>query len=299
MMPRRLETQQLWDWRAAAYLFLAGVGSGSTLVAMAYAFLLDSYSAVTGTGLIIGPFLVILGSLFLFLDLGRPLLCYLAPCRPGHSWISRGFLILSAFIILSFIHTALWVWPWQVMEEGSSVWWAFGAVNGILALLTAIYTALLLGTSPIPLWNTPILPILFLVSSVSTGIAAIVLVTVHVLGMNVPSEEVSFLLQADGVFIVMEMLLIVVYLYGMKLVTAAKSSVMNVVSGKLAGAFWIGLVGIGLVIPLIMEWTGDWALLPAVCTLIGGYLLRHIVVKAGIKMPLSAQGIIIPIPGKN
>jgi polysulfide reductase chain C len=299
MMLRGLETQQLWDWRTAAYLFLAGAGSGSTLVAMAYAFLLDSYSAVTGTGLIMGPSLVVLGCLFLFLDLGRPLLSYLAPRRPGQSWISRGFLILSAFIILSFMHTALWVWPWQVMEGGSSVWWAFGAVNGILALLTAIYTALLLGASPIPFWNTPILPVLFLVSSVSTGIAAIVLVTVHILGLSVPLEEVSFLLQAGGVLIVLEILLIILYLYGMKLGTVAKGSVMNVVSGKLAGAFWIGLVGIGLVVPLISEWAGDWTFLPTVCTLIGGYLFRHIVVMAGIKMPLSAQGIIIPIPGKN
>ncbi len=114
MMQRRLETQQLWDWRAAAYLFLAGTGAGSTLVAMVYALLFDSYSAVTAVGLLIGPLLAILGSLFLFMDLGRPLLSYLAPRRPGHSWISRGFLILTAFIIVGLIHWALWIWPWRV-----------------------------------------------------------------------------------------------------------------------------------------------------------------------------------------
>ena len=65
MMQRRMETQQLWDWRAAAYLFLAGTGAGSTLVAIVYALLFDSYSAVTAVGLLIGPLLAILGSLFL------------------------------------------------------------------------------------------------------------------------------------------------------------------------------------------------------------------------------------------
>ena len=299
MTQRRFETQQLWDWRAAAYLFLAGVGSGSTLVAMAYALLFESYSVVTGVGLTMGPLLVILGCLFLFLDLGRPLLSYLAPSRPGHSWISRGFLILSAFVILGLIHSALWIWPWQVMEEGGGIWTVLGVLNAILALLTATYTALLLGSSSLPFWNTPILPVLFLVSSVSTGIAAIVFVTLHLLRLSLPYGEVSFLLQADGVLIVLEILLIILYLYGMKLGTVAKASVMNVVSGRLAGLFWVGLVGIGLVIPLVSEWAGDWTFLPTVCTLIGGYLFRHIVVMAGIKIPLSAQGVIIPIPGKN
>ena len=299
MTQRRFETQQVWDWRAAAYLFLAGVGSGSTLVATAYALLFESYSAVTGVGLTMGPLLVILGCLFLFLDLGRPFLSYLAPSRPGHSWISRGFLILSAFVILGLIHSALWIWPWQVMEEGGGIWTVLGVSNAILALLTAIYTALLLGSSPLPFWNTPILPVLFLVSSVSTGIAAILFVTLHLLRWSLPYGEVSFLLQADGVLIVLEILLIILYLYGMKLGTVAKASVMNVVRGRLAGLFWVGLVAIGLVIPLVSEWAGDWTFLPTVCTLIGGYLLRHIVVMAGIKIPLSAQGVIIPIPGKN
>lgn len=299
MMPRRLETQQLWGWRAAVYLFLAGTGSGSTLVAVVYAFLFNSYSTVTAIGLMVGPPLGILGSFFLFLDLGRPLLSYLAPRRPGNSWISRGFLILAAFILLGLIHLALWIWPWQVVESGSSTWWFFGALNGVLAFLTAIYTGLLLGASPIPFWNTPILPVLFLVSSVSTGIAAIVFVAVHILGLNIPPDEALFLIQTDGVIIVLEIILIAFYLYGMKLVSAARGSVTTVVRGRLAGSFWIGLVGVGLVVPLVSEWTGDWTLLPTVCTLAGGYFLRSIVVSAGIKVPLSAQGIIIPIPGKN
>jgi polysulfide reductase chain C len=299
MIPRRLETQQLWDWRAAAYLFLAGTGAGSTLVAMTYALLFDLYSAVTAVGLIMGPLLAILGSLFLFMDLGRPLLSYLAPRRPGHSWISRGFLILTAFIIVGLIHWALWIWPWRVIEDGGGTWWIFGALSGILAFLTAIYTGLLLGASPIPFWNTPILPVLFLVSCVSTGIAAIVLTTVHILGLNIHPEETFFLLQTDGFIIVLEIILLALYLYGMNLETAAKTSVSTIIRGRLAGSFWIGLVGIGLFVPLISEWTGSWTLLPAVCTLVGGYLLRSIVVSSGVKIPLSAQGIIIPIPGRN
>jgi hypothetical protein len=32
---------------------------------------------------------------------------------------------------------------------------------------------------------------------------------------------------------------------------------------------------------------------------IGGYLLRYIIVMGGIKIPLSGQGVVIPIPGKK
>ena len=190
-------------------------------------------------------------------------------------------------------------WPWRVIEDGSGTWWVFGILSGILAFLTAVYTGLLLGASPIPFWNTPILPVLFLVSCVSTGIAAIVLTTVHILGLNIYPEIAFFLLQTDGFIIVLEMILLALYLYGMNLETAAKTSVSTIIRGRLAGSFWIGLVGFGLLVPLISEWAGSWTLLPTVCTLAGGYLLRSIVVSAGVKIPLSAQGMIIPIPGRN
>ncbi len=296
-MQTRFETQKLWGWQAAAYLFMAGLGSGSLFVAVVHGFLYQEAS-VAKLGFLIGPVLLIVGSLFLLLDLGRPILSFLAPRRPRSSWISRGFFILCASILFSLLQMALWVWPWQVMGDFSGAWKVLAIVNGILALFISVYPGLLLGCSSIPLWNTPMLPVLFSVSSLSTGIAALVL-AVKWLGFDLFPKGLEFLLFSERMLVILEMILVVLYFYGMKLVAVARESVKSIILGRWAGRFWVGLVGIGLVIPLLTGWIWGDTVVSGVCVLIGGYLLRDIVIRGGVKMPLMAQGMIIPIPGKN
>ena len=52
-------------------------------------------------------------------------------------------------------------------------------VGMVLAVCVAAYTGVLLGDAGLafPLWNMAILPLLFVVSAASTGIAAVLLVT--------------------------------------------------------------------------------------------------------------------------
>ena len=292
-----LVTQKSWGWRVATYLFLAGLGSGSTLVGIASGFLFRSSSIVTKVGLFTGLPCVIVGCLFLFIDLGRPSLFHLIIRRPKDSWIARGFFILSGFILLGLALILFWIGPWPLSKAWSSLWKVLGCIAAVFAFLTSIYPALLLGCSPIPLWNTPILPVLFLVSSVSMGIAAIVLCTVHVLGL--PSQEVSFLVDLDAFLIVLEIFLLLLYFHGMKPSGTAKISVRKILVERFAPLFWGGVVLIGLVIPFVLELAGGWTLLPALFVLIGGYLLRYVIVLGGIKIPLSVQGVILPILGKN
>lgn len=296
-MEKRLVTQKSWGWRIATYLFLAGLGSGSALVGIAYGFLFKYPSAVAKVGLTMGPPFVMMGCIFLLLDLGRPSFSYLMMRRPKDSWIARGFFILSGFILIGLIDIVLWIGPWPLIKDWSSLWNFLGCVVTVFAVLTSIYPALLLGYFPIPLWNTPILPVLFLVSSASMGIAAIILWMVHALGF--PSQEVSLLLRLDALLIVSEIFLLILYFHGMNLFKTAKISARNILVGRFAPLFWGGVVLIGLVIPFVLEMVGSWPLVPTLCVLIGGYLLRYIIVMGGIKIPLSVQGVIIPIPGKN
>lgn len=298
-METRFVAQKSWGWRVAIYLFLAGVGSGSTLVGLAYGFIFRYLPTVVKVGLAMGPPLVIFGCLFLVFDLGRPFVSYLTPEHARHSWISRGILILSAFIMTGLIHSALWIWPWQVIADFSWTWIILGTINIVLSLLVSIYTGLLLGYTSIPFWNTPILPILFLASSVSTGISAIVLITVHVLGGMASAKEVSWLLNIDVAVILGEMVVVTLYFYGMKLITVARVSVMKIIFGALAPLFWIGFVLIGLVIPMMSAFFSGGTFFSSLCGLTGGYLLRYVVLRGGIKSPLSAQGIIIPVSAEN
>jgi len=105
----------------------------------------------TAIGLFIGPVLAILGSLFLsWTSASAPLLP--GPRRPGtHGF--RGIPNPDSLIIVGLIH-----WPSGSAMEGDRGWKrhmvAFGALSGILAFLTAVYTGLLLGASPSLLEHT-------------------------------------------------------------------------------------------------------------------------------------------------
>ncbi len=184
------------------------------------------------------------------------------------------------------------------MGDFSMGWKALAIVIGLLALFTCVYPALLLGCSSIPLWNTPMLPVLFLVSSLSMGTAALGL-GIRWVGFDLSPKGQAFLLSSERMLVILELILLVLYFYGMKLVAVAKESARNIVQGRWAGRFWVGLIGVGLVIPLLtgLAW-GDTAF-SGVCVLVGGYLFRDLVIRGGVKMPLTAQGVVIPIPGKN
>lgn len=142
-METRFVAQRSWGLKVAIYLFLAGVGSGSTLVGLAYGFIFRYPSMVVKVGLAMGPPLVISGCLFLVFDLGRPSASYLIPFHAKHSWISRGFLILSVFTAIGLIHSALWIWPWHVMVDFGKAWIIFAIMNVMLSFLVSIYTGLL------------------------------------------------------------------------------------------------------------------------------------------------------------
>ena len=86
------------------------------------------------------------------------------------------------------------------------------------------------------------------------------------------------------------------------LVVASKKagdSVKTLVSGRLASYFWVNVAGVGLLLPLILDIIGTLALsestklgvsiLASICLLVGGLLLRWLVLFAGIRMTLYVR----------
>jgi len=102
---------------------------------------------------------------------------YVCLPEPENLLGGRGFIILSVFIILGLVLLAKSILPLNGSTQIPSM-----ADPETIALLfafaTAIYTGILLkATKSVPLWNTSLLPILFLVSALSTGSMAIILST--------------------------------------------------------------------------------------------------------------------------
>jgi len=303
-----LYQQRSWDWRIAAYLFLAGAGAGGSLFGVVAHLLDPGFVSFAQTSLLVGVPLVIVGILFLLWDLGQPTRFAKALLKPGTSWISRGSWILTFFIASGVILYGLWVWPFTTLQAMPQAVILLEVLVAVFALGTIAYTGLLLGASkPIPFWSMPTLPLLFSVSAIATGTKATsLLVVVGALsgGTGLPNLTET-LAHYIAWFLALEIAVVVLHLWGTHQTVTAKYSTMLVLRGNLATQFWVGYVIMGLVIPLLAETVVPgagtevlWVVTASVLGLIGGFILRLTIVSAGIKTPMRALGTSFPIPAK-
>jgi len=306
-----LNTQKVWGWKVAAYLFLAGVGAGAYLIGFIFSLAHPEFILLSKVTVLLAAPLVIVGALFLILDLGQKTLAPLVFLRPLSSWIARGTIIITVFIILDLIHIGMWIWPFTWLEGALGLRLALGGATSVFAVLTLIYTGLLLGTAkPIPFWSISILPVLFLVSGVSTGtMGAAFSLSAYSLSTGSSVEPPLMLLaRYDAFVIILEALIICFYLIRMYRLTAARTSAYLVTKGSLAVHFWGGVVIAGLAVPFAFEVYNTYLpianpmtvlVLTAVASiigLIGGFMLRYVVVSGGTRTPLNVEGVLVPPP---
>lgn len=289
--------QRAWNWQIAAYLFLAGAGAGAFLVGVAG---LRLGHVLAGQIAMFSGVPVVAGStLFLILHLGTPAKFMAACLNPASSWISRGFVILSGLIIFGGLLVAFSVWPFPgVLTPADATYKLLEVLAVVFALGTCMYTGILIGVViSRPLWNNPLLPVLFLVSALSTGIGGVFLVTpIASAVLGLPNVSTEFLTWADIVLVILEA--IVVYLYLVVVADRAPQSVYLLLRGRLAVMFWGGFLIAGLALPALIEYAATTqsagsetaaTLVAGVLLLVGGFLLRFLILAAGVRPPLMVR----------
>jgi formate-dependent nitrite reductase membrane component NrfD len=303
---RYLRPQKEWKEIIAIYLYLAGMGAGSFVIGT----LIDWTGAKSNLSflpaialfgcnlnlsrfpILWGPIMVAIGAPFLILDLGIKWRFLYACLNPKTSWVARGFIILSIFIIVGLILLAKSVLPFEWLHRESSLWRIPQVIALAFALATAIYTGILLkATKSVPLWNTHLLPLLFLVSALSTGSMAIILSTLGTGFFSHDARALKILMGGEQLLVVMEG--IVLYIFLSRRYRAAeqgKDSVRLLLFGEMKMIFWGGVVLLGFIFPVILEsiatfFPGNAMLVFAagIPLLFGGFFLRLGVLHAGIK----------------
>jgi polysulfide reductase chain C len=282
----------VWEWPIWLYLFAAGVAGGGFLAAfLVNLFTRGKHKVLSQIATWIGLPLVLVGVLLLVFDLGNQswswhlfVRFYLVSPMSMGSWILLLWSIVAAALI------ALWFAELFEPEEGHTDLFARVAswlrpllplvgvlswVEFVLSILLIAYTGVLLSSTSIALWATVLLPVLFVVSAISTGWAATLLVAA-LLRKEIPPEAGK----AGAILAVLEVLALIAFL------VAVPSGVL--VAGSLSLWFWIGVVVIGLLVPFGLElWsvrTGEKTVLvlaTALCVLLGGLVLRAVVVIGG------------------
>ncbi|AXH10728.1 polysulfide reductase [Malaciobacter halophilus] len=302
-----------WPWPIAVYLFLAGLSAGSIIIALLVKWNRhekDSSSiwdAMIKAGAIISPLTICVGLLLLIVDLGKPLSFY---------WllISYNFTsVMTLGVIALFIYTPLaFVFMGLIFEDTikqNKLLSMFSPIISYiksfevyakrieyvlfgLALVVGAYTGFLLSANmTYPMWNSPVLPILFLASGISAGIAGNILVGMIFFKSSINKESIKYLLILDLRVILLEIPLLIILFVGMLYAggSAEVAAIQALTVGKWASIFWFGVIGLGLVSPLLIAFTAlrnhaykvGFILINSMIVLAGVILLRFYVVYAG------------------
>ncbi|WP_213367060.1 NrfD/PsrC family molybdoenzyme membrane anchor subunit [Mesobacillus boroniphilus] len=244
----------VWGTIIAAYLFLAGLSAG--------AFLTSSYAArkypdakiVRIVGRLISPILMGIGLLLLIVDAEAGLK---DPLRFIYLFTNfSSVMTIGTYFISFFMMAAAYIALMELLKKDINKMLEY--VGIVLAVATAIYTGFLIGViGAVPLWNTAILPILFVVSAFSTGIAGTMLVSAFVdkkvIHHVISIKKFHLTLLISEVFLIFTMFLIT-----SSTNESAAQSVSMLLSGEYSGLFWLGLVVVGLIVPIAIEALELW-----------------------------------------
>lgn len=311
-----MEHELTWGIFVVLYLFLAGVGAGAVTVSGSVLLRGGDYSGggffkLARYGALIGPLPVIIGTCLIIFELGRWdralnlfKVINLSPMSIG-SWFLGIFIITSLLYALAFLPSFMPRYDW-LSKRLSPVLHLLAWINVPMGIGVAVYTGILLGAMPSrPLWNSPILALLFLISALSTGVAMIILARVlfHEKMTDNAAEhhyhETGYMLtSADLLLIGFEILVIFLFVMFAHLTIGNLKYAIAIIlpGGEMAGMFWLWVVFFGLVLPGLLEliyvlpkliyqsefrvpWVSEAVI--SVAVLVGGFMLRYVIVVAG------------------
>jgi formate-dependent nitrite reductase membrane component NrfD len=324
LTPKATQPQDSWGWEIAGYLYLGGLGAGAFIVAVLLdwigagspASLLDLAGGTSWSWAAIfvywGPAITAFGASLLVFHLGRNWFLFFTAClNPRSSWLARGFIILTVFIVVGLATGIIAVFFPVWAGSSPAVWHAIQAVGLAFACGTALYTGILLRSMKyIPAWNAVLLPALFFVSALSTGAMGVTLGALlagSIAGdASLAHSAIRAIEIADPAILIAEAVLLTLYVRHLaKGKPEARLSAGMLLSGTWRRAFWVGVVGAALALPLLLssvsailrlagvtsfrlsgaefEVASVLIVVAAVAVLCGGLLLRLGVLAIGIK----------------
>jgi formate-dependent nitrite reductase membrane component NrfD len=234
-----------------------------------------------------------------FLYLGKPWRFWRAfpPVSNGWktSWFARGIVFTMIFLGFAAVQLVLQglIGYDAVSGEGiDAANWVLMILAGVSCVVTAVYCGFAMSfCKSVPFWNTGLLPFVFLIMGIADGLALIMGVGM-VTGENVvPTAE-----SATRILLIVNAILIITYLANANYQSVtAELSVKELIRGHVAWVFWLGIVVLGIIVPLVISvvsyFTGEEAsqgllIFAIICHTIGAFSLKYGVLKVGIYRPI-------------
>lgn len=297
-------TQDSWNWIVAIYLFLGGMGA----MVMAISVIIHRFK-VMGLentklmvwGNFVGLGMLAFGSLMLFYHLLDHLavwhVLFGVFVKPD-AWIAwgtwsiiigmlAGWMYMLPHFRIPFIGWCrLYQWAIKMGEKFQGFW---GWTTIVMSVFTAVYTGLLLQSFPaVELWHNPGIPVLFTISATSTALATLLILQYVIVREDDHQLRHSFE-RLDLWLIGAEIIVVIAFFYYLLTGTSNGQASYELLWND---PVWIfGFLLIGLVIPFLLnlglamkKLPGGFAvtMLSAFSVLVGGYILRHYMLLAGV-----------------
>ena len=273
----------------AWYLFLAGASAGAFLTSAFVEVKYPESVKMRVAGRIIAPIFLGIGLVMLMLDaeagLHNPLRFFWLIANPG-SVMTLGVYFICVFMPVALIEAVL-----ELLKKDVPRW--LTVIGDVFAFAVAAYTGFLLGVvDAYPLWNNAILPVLFVISALASGLAA-----VNLCGLILDRENIEKMFDLKKGHVVLGaaeiIALVVMFIIVASGDPQGAASIQSMLTGGFAGMFWIGLVLVGLLMPLLiganalrasegsqssvaLEYASECGVL------VGGFMLRLLIVLAAL-----------------
>jgi len=289
-----IHLQESFGIYIAIYFYLTGLSAGSFIMStLAYGFGLQQFKPLGKLGVVIATILLVAAPMFLLLHVGRPL-------KPWHlfayinftSPISWGSFLLTLYPINSIIY------GYFMFKGDMKLTKTFGLIGIPLAIAVHGYTGFILAIAKArALWNTALMPILFLVSAMVSGIAMMILVSYirdrFFTKDKVVNTSLLFTLGTIlGGVIVFDLFLVLSDILVLLTAHSEAKEAADLLLYQNFSPFFIFIENLfGKIIPLIIVVTPRFRtvrglLIASILVMIGIFFMRYVVVLGGEFIPL-------------
>ena len=277
-----------WGWKIAAYLCTKAIAAGVLIVAaMLFGVGTENERALIGiSSPIVAMIFTGLTALLLIFDLKRPDRFYYLLTKPNlRSWVAIGAYILIAYGGLSFV----WLFTSILAGAPSGIIVYPAAAFGIGS---AGYSAFLFAQARgRDLWQSRLFLWQLLSQAIVAG-ASVLIILAAVESSNLGTT--GTLDEILAISILVSLAIALGELFFERLSEDAKLAADLVIRGELRRRFWLGAIGLGLMLPSVLVVAGLCtgvltapAVLAAVCALAGIWIFESIWIEAGQAVALS------------
>lgn len=202
------------------------------------------------------------------------------------SWFTRGINFTVYFGTIVFFQLIVtYFFPgtgWDI---------ALKVLGGIFGFLVGIYSGFIMSyCKSVPFWNTAMLPIIMLLAGVADGFALMLAI-----GMADASVDIAAVELGIRIILTANIVMMGAYVWNATYQSnTARYTATLLIKGSLAVPFWLGVIIIGMVVPLAISSLSLFAgetmtgLLVTAIVLhtLGAVALKYVLLRAGIHTPL-------------